>query len=68
LNFGETMTTSAFSINSLSQNGKGCASSCFNGLSSSTSQKGSSQLQPALPFSVFNSASMPNNDNEEHKS
>lgn len=70
LNFGETSTASAFSINSLTQNGKGCASSCFNGLSSSTStsQKGS-PLQPALPFSVFNSSSMPNTDNiEEHKS
>ncbi|CAK7323042.1 unnamed protein product [Dovyalis caffra] len=69
LNMGDqTSTPRAFSTNSLTQNGKlGCASTYFNGLSSSTSQKGS-LLQPALPFSIFNSASMPNNDNEEHKS
>lgn len=54
----------AIASNALTQNAKGCASSFFNGLFSSTPQTGS-QLQPALPFSIFNSGSMPTNNKEQ---
>ncbi|KAJ8750014.1 hypothetical protein K2173_013929 [Erythroxylum novogranatense] len=53
------------SINPLTQNGKGCASSYFNGLLPSTHQTGSLR-QSTLPFSVFKgSNSVPDNDKEK---
>ncbi|GKU97096.1 hypothetical protein SLEP1_g10276 [Rubroshorea leprosula] len=53
--------------NASTQNGKGCGSSYFNGLSSSSSQKGTSP-QSSLPFSIFNSASTLASESREQKS
>ncbi|GLT35386.1 hypothetical protein SLA2020_098440 [Shorea laevis] len=53
--------------NASTQNGKRCGSSYFNGLSSSTSQKGTSP-QSSLPFSIFNSASALASEIREQKS
>ncbi|KDP45485.1 hypothetical protein JCGZ_09734 [Jatropha curcas] len=50
-------------------NGKGCGSSYFSGLSSSSSQMGNIlQSSSSLPFSIFNSASMPANVKKDQKS
>ncbi|XVF58197.1 hypothetical protein PTKIN_Ptkin07bG0044600 [Pterospermum kingtungense] len=43
------------------------ASSYFTGLTSSSSQTGSSLSQSSLPFSIFNVASTPASDNKERK-
>ncbi|XWS40838.1 hypothetical protein CRYUN_Cryun17cG0030400 [Craigia yunnanensis] len=65
--FGQNLMQ-VISQNLLTQNGKesSCASSYFTGLTSSSSQTGSS-LQSSLPFSIFNSASTPASDNKERK-
>ncbi|XVF14228.1 hypothetical protein REPUB_Repub09cG0040200 [Reevesia pubescens] len=66
-NFGQSLIQ-AISQNFLTKNGKesSCSSSYFTGLTSSSSQTGSS-LQSSLPFSIFNSASTPASDNKEDK-
>ncbi|KAL4376613.1 hypothetical protein GQ457_02G019760 [Hibiscus cannabinus] len=54
----------------ISQDGKdqpSLSSSYFNGLASSTSQAGSSLLQPSFPFPIFNSAFKPASDDKDHK-
>ncbi|EEF45023.1 probable WRKY transcription factor 72 [Ricinus communis] len=69
LKLGEPNNQANSTINSLTQNGKGsCASSYFNGLSSSTSQMGSLLQSAALPFSIFNSAPTSTNNDKDHKS
>ncbi|KAK6266907.1 hypothetical protein QUC31_017744 [Theobroma cacao] len=62
--FGQNLMQ-VISQNLLTQNGKGCATSHFTALTSSSSQTGSS-LQSSLPISIFNSASTPASDNKEH--
>ncbi|XVF60461.1 hypothetical protein PTKIN_Ptkin08bG0048700 [Pterospermum kingtungense] len=64
--FGQNLMQ-AITQNLLTQNGKesSCGSSYFTGLTSSSSQTGSS-LQSSLPFSIFNSATMAS-DNKELK-
>ncbi|XVF16542.1 hypothetical protein REPUB_Repub10bG0040800 [Reevesia pubescens] len=61
--FGQNLMQ-AISQNLLTQHGKesSCASSYFTGLTSSSSQAGSSVFQSSLPFSIFNSASTPASD------
>ncbi|KAE8669592.1 putative Auxin response factor 2 [Hibiscus syriacus] len=52
----------------ISQDGKdqsSCSSRYCNGLASSTSQTGSSLLQPSFPFPIFNSAFKPDSDDKE---
>ncbi|GMJ09327.1 ARABIDOPSIS THALIANA WRKY DNA-BINDING PROTEIN 72, WRKY DNA-binding protein 72 [Hibiscus trionum] len=54
----------------ISQDGKdesSFSSSYFNGLASSTSQTGSSLLQPSFPFPIFNTAFQSASDDKEHK-
>ncbi|OMO79225.1 DNA-binding WRKY [Corchorus capsularis] len=67
-NFGQNLIQ-AISQNLLAQNGKGCGSTYFNGLtsSSSTTSHSGSSLQSSFPFSIFNSASTPASDHKEHK-
>ncbi|GLT36139.1 hypothetical protein SLA2020_105410 [Shorea laevis] len=54
------------SQNSSIQNGKGCGSSYFNGLSSLSSQNGT-LLQSSSPFCIFNSASVSASETKEQK-
>ncbi|XVE83849.1 hypothetical protein DITRI_Ditri16bG0120700 [Diplodiscus trichospermus] len=65
--FGQNLMQ-AISQNLLTRNGKesSFSSSYFTGLTSSSSQKGSS-LQSSLPFSIFSNASTPASDNKERK-
>ncbi|KAK8652461.1 hypothetical protein V6N13_126493 [Hibiscus sabdariffa] len=54
----------------ISQDGKdqsSCSSSYFNGLVSSTSQTGSSLLQPSFPFPILNSAFKPGSNDKKIK-
>ncbi|XP_031287289.1 probable WRKY transcription factor 72 [Pistacia vera] len=46
--------------NLINQNGKGCASSYFNGLSSSNNSETPNLLQSSLQFPIFKSSSTPN--------